>query len=809
MKLPVSWLHDWVEVSATPEQVADALTRRGFYVEGIETHGHAFPGVVVARVLEVERHPKADRLTLCRVDAGSDPLQVVCGAPNVRPGMIAPLATVGAVLPGGTAITKAKIRGIESEGMLCSPSELGLSEDHDGILDLAQHLGGDSGLTPGRALSDVLGPPEQILEVEVPFNRPDALGIVGLAREVKAALNGRWTDAASARLANRWQGRSDFPLDIEDPEGCPRYIAQVVEGIAIGPSPPAIRRRLESMGQRPINNIVDLTNFVLFEYGQPLHAFDLGKLRGPAIRVRRAAEGERIVTLDGKERTLGNEVLVIADRERPVAVAGVMGGADSEVTDPTTAILLECACFHPQRVRRGARWLGLSSEASRRFERGVDPGAGPAAAARFLAMLREHLPGVKTGAARERGALDGKRRTMTLRASRYARMIGNSLTVPEMKRHLEGFEFGVEAGDPLRVTVPSWRGDVALEDDLVEEVARAHGYEKIGEAPLETRGVFATRSPREKGIERAREAFLALGLTEAMSTSLVSEREAVSSARLMGEEEPAPLRLKNPTSREGEVLRPSPVPGLLRAAAHNLRQGMQSVRLFELGTGFRARGAGLPEEIPMAAAIVIGARHAHAHDEREPLADFAHAKGLWEAWLEAMSVDSPEWRAYSSSGWKPGASAEVACGASRIGWAGTLGPPLLREWDIEVPARHDAHLFVALLEPVLRSATARSRASLPGRYPPVRRDLAFFVPEGVTHRQLEQALKGAGGKDLASIELFDVYAGPGTPDGMKSLAFALEFQHPERTLTESEVQTMQEKMVAAVAGSCGGRLRER
>ena len=279
MKLPISWLHDWIEASATPEQVADALTRRGFYVEGIETHGHAYPGVVVARVLEVERHPKADRLSLCRVDAGAEPLQVVCGAPNVRPGMIAPFATVGATLPGGTTIQKAKIRGIESEGMLCSPSELELSDDHDGILDLARHLGGEDGLVPGKALADVLGPPEQILEVEVPFNRPDGLGIVGLAREVKSALGGRWTDPASARLANRWQGRADFPLEIEDPEGCPRYIAQVVDGIAIGPSAPAIRRRLESMGQRPINNIVDLTNFVLFEYGQPLHAFDLAKLK--------------------------------------------------------------------------------------------------------------------------------------------------------------------------------------------------------------------------------------------------------------------------------------------------------------------------------------------------------------------------------------------------------------------------------------------------------------------------------------------------------------------------------------------------
>ena len=809
MKLPISWLNDWVETQATPEQIGDALTRRGFYVEGIETLGHAYPGVVVARVLEVGRHPNADRLSLCSVEAGQGPVQVVCGATNVVAGMIAPLATVGAALPNGVTIQKAKIRGVESQGMLCSPRELELSQDHEGILDLAAHLGGDTGLTPGRPLAEVLGPPEHVLEVEVPFNRPDALGVVGLAREVKAALNGRWTDHASARLANRWQGRADFVLEIEDPEGCPRYIAQTLEGVAVGPSPAWIRRRLETMGQRPINNIVDLTNFVLFEYAQPLHAFDLATLKGPAIRVRRAAEGEKLVTLDGKERSLGPEVLVIADRERPVAVAGVMGGAETEVTEKTTALLLECACFQPQRVRRGARWLGLATEASRRFERGVDLGGGPAAAARFLALLREISPGSKLGPARERGDKDGKHRTMTLRASRYARMVGHSLTVPEMKRHLESFEFGVEPGDPLRVTVPSWRGDVTLEDDLVEEVARAHGYDKIGEAPLETRGVFATRTPRETGFARAREAFLARGITEAMTTTLVSEREAVATARLLGDDSGALVRLRNPTSREGEVLRPSPVAGLLRACAHNLRQGMQSVRLFELGTGFRAREAGLPEEIPMAAALVVGARYAHAHDERDPIADGAHAKGLWEAWLDQMRVDSPEWRAYSAPGWKPGASAEVAIATSRIGWGGTLGPSLLSEWDIEVPARHEVHLFVALLEPVLRSAATRSRASLPGRYPPVRRDLAFFVPDGVTHRQLEQVLIGAAGERLKSIELFDVYAGPGTPAGMKSLAFALEFQDPERTLADSEIDALQQNMVATVAGSCGGRLREK
>jgi phenylalanyl-tRNA synthetase beta chain len=811
MKFPISWLRDWVEVEATPERIADALTRRGFYVAGIETHGGTFPGVVVARVLAVERHPKADRLSLCRVDGGGGELRVVCGAPNVRVGMMVPLATVGAVLPGGLVIKQTKIRGEESQGMLCSARELELSDDHEGIVDLERLLGatgagdGPTPLAVGTALDQALGPPEVVLEVEVPFNRPDGLGVIGLAREVKAAFGGRWTAAARERLAASTATREDFDLALEDSEGCPRYIAQAVEGVTISPSPRWLVRRLEGVGQRSINNVVDLTNLLLFEFGQPLHAFDLAKLKGPAIRVRRARAGERIVTLDGKERVLNPEVLVIADRERPVALAGVMGGADSEVTATTTVLLLECAWFDPGRVRRGARSLELSSEASKRYERGVDPELGPAAAARFLSLLREISPAVRLAAGRAVRAGGPAARTVTLRTSRIARLLGVPITAPDATRELEGLEFAVEAGDPLRVSVPSWRPDVTIEDDLVEEVGRSWGYDRISEAPLETHGVHAVRSEREGALERARRAMLARGLNEAWSTSMVSEREALETAALLGEGEPRLVRLANPMSRESEVMRPSPVPGLLRACAHNLRQGVAAVRLFEVGTGFRARAGALPEERRMLAAMATGPRLAHAHDAAQQPVDFEDAKGLWEAWLDEMRVDTPAWRAYAAPGWKPGASAEVASSSSRIGWAGTLSQQLLRGWDIEVPV----HLFVVLLDALSLSAAARSRVALPGRFPPVRRDLAFFVPERVTQEQLAAALRGAGGERLVSLELFDVYAGPGTPTGMRSLAFALQFQHPERTLVETEIQQVQGRMTAAATRECGARLRER
>jgi len=811
MKLPLSWLREWVEVDASSEAIADALTRHGLYVGGIAAHGASHPGVVVARVLEVSRHPNADRLSLCRVDGGAGELRVVCGAPNVRAGMVVPLATVGAVLPDGTVIKKSKIRGEESQGMLCSARELGLSDEHEGIVDLERLLadqgaGNGAGALPvGEALDRVLGPRETVLEVEVPFNRPDGLGIVGLAREVKAAFDGRWTAAARGWLAARPAAREDFDLTLDDPDGCPRYIAQAVEGVTVGPSPRWLVRRLDAIEQRSINNVVDLTNLILFEFGQPLHAFDLAKLAGPAIRVRRAAAGERLVTLDGRTRTLDPDMLVIADAKRPVALAGVMGGADSEVTAGTTALLLECAWFDPRRVRRAARALELSTEASKRYERGVDPAVGPAATARFLDLLAQVSPGARVGAGRERRAQAPVARPIPLRASRIARLVGVDVGATEATRQLDRLEFGVEAGDPLRVSVPSWRPDVAIEDDLVEEVARTWGYDRIPEAPLETLGVRAVRSERERRTERARRAMLARGLTEAWSTSMVTEREALETAALLGEPAPPLVRLANPMSREGEVMRPNLVAGLLRACGHNLRQGVTAVRLFEIGAGFHARGEALPEERPMLAAIVCGPRHAQALDADQKPLDFEDAKGLWEAWLDEMRVDTTGWRVYAAAGWKPGASAEVVSGTSRIGWAGTLSQQLLRHWDIEVPV----HLFVVLLDTLSGDGSAGPRVVLPGRFPPVRRDLAFFVPERTSHDELAAALRGAAGDWLVRLDLFDVYTGPGTPRGMKSLAFALQFQHPERTLAETEIQKVQDRMAAAAAAACGARLRER
>jgi len=815
MKLPLNWLRQWIDVDAPAAAIAEALTTRGFYVEDVATHGRSYPGIVIARVIEAGKHPNADKLKLCRVDDGKGELSIVCGAPNVTAEMIVPLATIGTVMPNGLTIERARIRGQESEGMLCSARELMMSDDHAGILDLRA-------LWPGRALEvglpldHYLPAPEVVLEVEIPFNRPDGMGVLGLAREVKAALGGRWTSWAQARLSARPasdRARPTFDLEVEDAEGCPAYFAQVVENVDVAPSPDWLVRRLEAIGQRSINNVVDLTNLVLFELGQPLHAFDLARLAGPAIRIRRAHAGERLVTLDGRERTLDPEVLVIADRDRAVGLAGVMGGADSEVTSATRTLLLECACFQPQRVRRGARALGLATEASKRFERGVDPGVGEIAAARFLALLQELCPESRLGAWRQRRDAPAPR-TVTLRASRCERLIGLPFSSARCADLLEGLEFRVQRVEPLIVSIPSWRPDVTQEDDLVEEVARSNGYDRIPEAALETGGSFARRSLRERLLARARAAMLAQGFNEAWTGSLVSEAEAAACAPLLGDPV-ALVRLVNPTSRESDALRPNLLPGLLRAVAHNLRNGASSVRLFEVGAGFLGRGTRLPEERLMLAAVLTGERWRHSHDaapsapahayDARAAVDLFDLKGHAEAWFGEMRVDATGWRAYSAPGWKPGAGAEVAVGTSRIAWAGTLGQSLLAAWGIEQPV----HVFFALLEPLGAALEGAPRASLPARFPPVRRDLAFFVPRSVTHDRVAQSLAGSAGEMLRALELFDVYDGPGTPAGMKSLAFALQFQHAERTLTESEVEALQDRMVAAVTKECDGLLRKR
>ena len=805
MKYPLSWLREWLPLEADAEDIARRLTARGYPVDGIHRTGHDYPNVVVGHVLEVARHPDADKLSLCVVDAGGGaPLKVVCGAPNVKAGMKVPLALVGAELPGGLKIKKSKIRGETSEGMLCSARELEMGGDHSGILALAPDA------PVGRPVREVFGEPDVLFELDVPYNRPDLLCVSGLARELSAAYGVPLAPAPLARFDARVPTGGTFKVTVEDPQGCARYLAQVVRGVTIAPSPAWLAERLERAGMRPINNVVDVTNYVMLELGQPLHAFDLDTLEGPAIVVRRAHAGEPLTTLDGRERKLTPEHLVIADARRATGLAGTMGAEFVEVTAKTTNLLLEAAWFDPVRVQRMVSDHGLMSEAARRFGRGVDPALAPAAMARALALFQELAGGRLDGAATDVAARPFTPLEIELRPARAMRLLGARIARDRMAKDLEAAGFGVTdpgGGDetPLVITVPTRRRDIAIETDLVEEVGRSFGYDRLPDVPLTTGGSVGTRPDERRLRDRARDALVGLGFTECLTASLDDPARLAKTWPLARTGEPRLVTVRNPAGPETSALRSDLVSGLARVAAHNLRHGAAGLRLFEVGKVFHARGGSeRPDEPIEVCALVAGARFAEAWDGGQAAIDFFEAKGLWEAFLERLGVDSAEWAPYSGRGWKSGEVADLRAKV-HVAYAGRLGPRLARELDLDLPV----YLFVADLAAVGRVRRETRRFAGYTRLPGIKRDLAFFLPSETPHARVESLLFAKGAPLLTEARLFDVYEGKGVPEGKKSLAYSLTFQAADRTLTESEIEAVQQSIVTALAAETGAVLRDR
>jgi phenylalanyl-tRNA synthetase beta chain len=812
VRYPLSWLSEWLPLPVPAEDVARRLTARGFPVEGIARVGHDYPNVVVGEVLEVGRHPDADKLVLARVSVGNAaPLEIVCGAPNLRQGMKVPVALVGAELPGGLKIKKSKIRGATSEGMLCSARELELGGDHSGILDLRADA------VVGRPVRELFGEPDAILDVEVAYNRPDVLCIAGLAREIAAATDQALAAEPARRLEATVATGGSFPVTVEDPDGCPRYMAQVIRGVKIGPSPAWLAERIERAGMRPVNNVVDVTNYVLLELGHPLHAFDLARLEGQAIVVRRARPGETMTTLDGRLRTLSPEHLMIADRARAVCIAGVMGAMEVEVGAATTDVLLEAAWFDPVRIQRAVSDHGLMSEAARRYGRGVDPGATPAAMARALGLMLEVCGGRLDGPATDVRARAFEPLDVELRPSRVARLLGVRLGRDRIARDLRALGFGVvdpvpDAGEaqddvPLVVTVPTRRRDVTRPVDLVEEAARAFGYDKLPDVPLATGGSVGSRPPERVLRDRARATLIGLGFSECVNPTLDDPERLGLTWTLLPrpEETPRLVTVRNAAGPETSALRSDLVSGLVRVAAHHLRHGASGLRLFEIGRVFAPHGAGeLPEERWQVAAAIAGPRYEEAWDAAQAPVDFFDAKGVWEAFRMRLEVDSADWQPYASRGWKSGEVAELR-GKVHVACAGRLGPRLAKQLEVDVPL----HLFVADFEGLARSRRPRLRFAPFSRLPAVTRDLAFFLPAAVSHATVEKTMRAAGEPLLVDVRLFDVYAGTGVPEGQKSLAYTLTFQAPDRTLTEADVEAVQRAIVQALAAQVGATLRDR
>lgn len=805
MRVSMKWLNELVPVRIPVPELADRLDMTGTAIEAVSRSGEGLDGVVVGLITEKVKHPEADKLWVTTVDVGDgEPRQIVCGAQNFEAGDKVPVALVGAVLPGGFEIKKAKLRGVVSEGMNCSARELALGEDHEGIMILPADA------PVGAPFAEWYGLSDTILDLEITPNRPDCLSMVGVAREVAAVLSEKVTPPEFTITEPGTPAAERCTVEIADEELCPRYTARIIRNVKIGPSPQWLAEKVTAAGARPISNIVDITNYVMFEMGQPLHAFDLNTLATDeagraAIIVRRAREGETLRTLDGVDRKLTTSTLLICDPSGPVALAGVMGGEATEVSDTTVDILLESACFDPEVTSRTSRTLGLISEASLRFERTVDRTGCVAALDRAASLMAE----IAGGEVAE-GVVDVYPRphepvTLTLRMARLTGLLGVEIGTPEAASILNRLGFGVISADDdrIEVEVPSFRPDIEREVDLIEEVLRIWGMERV-EATLpggRTRAGRLTNAQRWR--ERVDATLRAAGLNETM-TYAFSDPDDLSLCSMKLAADEVLVGVLNPMSGEQAVLRRSLLPGLLRSVSYNQRRGVDNVHLYEIGTTFvTAEGRKQPKERTVVSAVMTGAwRDAEWNDPATPL-DFFDGKGVIEVLARELALPRFKVRATDKDWLQPGRSAEVLVGGEVVGWLGEVHPLVLERFEADAP--------VIAFELDLRRLINAARPARPfidvPRFPAVELDVAIVVDDDVTAERVQQALVSAGGKLLESARLFDVYAGEGIPVGKKSLAFALSYRAPERTLTTEEVEAAHSKLVRKALGAVGGELR--
>ena len=798
MRVSLKWLQEYVEIDVPVARLAERLSMSGTKVEAIVQPGKAVEGVVVAEVIEIVEHPNADNLTLVdvRVDGGESQ-RVVCGARNFSAGDRVPLARVGARLPE-MEITERKIRGETSRGMLCSGAELGVSKDHSGILVLPQ----DAPL--GADVVEVLGLNDTILELEITPNRPDCLGMIGVAREVGALL-GHELKLPEVDVKGDENVTSELRVDIEDPEGCPRYVARYVDGVTIGPSPSWMAARLLSAGVRPISNVVDVTNYVLLETGHPLHAFDAAKIKGHRIVVRRATRGERITTLDGVERKLDPSDLLIADPTRPLAIAGVMGGGDSEVSEGTTALILESAYFDPAAVAFTSRRHQLWTEASARFERGADPNGAPYASARATALIADLAGGRPAAAAVDAYPVPVEPRTVTLRPRRTNAYLGVDVPAPQQSRYLRSVGLQapeVEAGAAaIDVLVPTFRGDVEREVDLIEEVARLHGLDRL--ASTLPPGRAGGLEPDQLFGRSLRRTLAAAGLREAWTGSL-SWTGDLDALRLPPDHPGRRMvTIENPMAAEESALRTTLLPGLLRSAARNLAHRAPGVALFEIARVYEPTGDKLPQESLVLGAVMTGDRTPPSWRGEATGWDFFTAKGVLEAVFEGFRLGAPVLAPVEGMPFHPTRAATVSLGGLTLGAVGEIHPEVCSGWDVA----EGTVAFELALGPLIAALPARARVQALAKYPASFLDVAVVVDESVPAERVEAAIRSAGEPEVVSVHLFDLYRGEQVEAGKKSLAYALELRSPDRTLTDEDALRVRDRIVGALESAVGGRLR--
>lgn len=793
MNLPMSWLNDYMDIDVTPKEYSDRMTMSGSKVEGFENMGENVQNVVAGKVLTCEDHPDSDHLHVCTVDAGTgEVLQIVCGAPNVKAGIIVPTALVGATLPDGK-IKKGKLRGVESFGMLCSHDELGITEDmlgyepEYGILILPDD-------TPvGKDIRDIFGMNETVVEFEITSNRPDCFSIIGLARETAATFDKKFT-IPEVKFTEGGENIADtISVDVLDKDKCQRYCARMVKNVKIGPSPSWMQERLRACGVRPINNIVDITNYVLLEYGQPMHAFDLRDLEDNKIIVRRAENGEVIKTLDEQDRTLTNDDLVIADGKKAVAIAGVMGGFNSEVKDDTTTVIFESATFEASSVRLTAQRVGLRTEASSRYEKGLDYNNTVPAVERACQLVEELGCGENTSGMIDVMGNVTDMKTLPFRPEKINAFLGTNISTEQMVKYFDALEIKTDL-DKMTVTPPSFRPDLEGEADIAEEVARFCGYDKIPVTLLSGEATCGKKTDRQAAQDDINKILTALGMYEIYtytftSPSVFDKLSVPAESKLRNA-----VKISNPLGEDTSIMRTTTIASMLDILSRNYNYRNAAARLFEIGKIFTPTEEGkLPDE-PLKITIGI-------YGDK---ADFYDIKGICEEMFRSLNVQNVKYEAVTDNPtFHPGRCAKISAGGKTLGIIGEIHPAVGRKYGIETPVYIGELDFENVF---LNVGTDVKFKELP-KYPAVTRDIAMLVDKTVPVADIEEVVKKASGKLLESINLFDVYEGEQIPEGKKSVAYSAVYRALDRSLTGDEVQKVFDKVLKNLENQLGAQLR--
>ena len=792
MKITYNWLKNYIDVPWEWPELVERLTMAGLEREGVVDQGALFDGVVVGQVNTCSRHPNADRLSVCQVDLGETESTIVCGAPNVAAGQKVAVIRPGSSLPDGSLIEQVVIRGVESSGMICSEVELGIGADADGILVLADDAEIGESFSAHAGLDDV------ILDFEVTPNRPDCLSVIGIAREVRA-LTGLEISIPTADVpviaaeASDAHGPVLSGIEITDPAGCPRYVGRVLRGVRVGPSPHWLQQRLQAVGQRPINNVVDVTNFVMLEMGQPLHAFDLNKIDGGRIVVRSARAGESLRTLDDNQRELDEGILVIADADKPVALAGIMGGADSEVSAQTTDVLLEAAYFDPTRVRHGASRLGLTTEASMRFERGADIEAPPRALDRVAHLLGKIANARACGDSLDAFPGSVPDRRIAARVSRINQLLATDLDAAAVRRVLELLSCRVEGDtEDLTVAVPTFRPDLEREVDLVEEVGRIHGFDNIPASTVITGPIGHTSDATATLSTKVRHRLTGLGLDEVVTNTIVE----VGWLNLVGASTGPAICLANPPIEGLSFLRPSLVPSLLDVVRRNFNQGTPTVAAFELGKCFSVDDG----EQRSLTAVVSGRRSASPWRRDREEIELLDLKGLLEAFIDDSAL---EFRPDEAAAFRPGHCAKVLLQGVEIGNLGEVAAPCLKHFDIDRPVYIFELSFQALADIWQDRGTTYKPLA---RFPVIERDLAVVLSQTVSAAEVIDRIRSCS-ELIESVDLFDLYEGDRIQVGRKSLAFNLRLRSSDTTLEDGQANQVIDEILATLKKSFDADLR--